>query len=158
MARGEGEGQVISRDVEPIRDATIRSGASSRSCDFHGGNGGAGPSVIAAVGSAGFMAVFKTNFILGMLVGVALAAWAPVAGTELVATFSAPAKASVAAHLNEIVPQTVNRAAKSDRIRPAHNAIGNSPSKSPKIPDGCDPAFSPLSRGASSNFSGRCLT
>jgi hypothetical protein len=105
------------------------------------------------------MTVFKTNFILGMLVGVALAVAAPLAGTELVATFSAPAKASsVAAHLNKVAPQTVNRAAKSDRIRPSHNAIGNSPSRSRKIPDGCDPAFSPLSRGAGSNFSGRCLT
>jgi hypothetical protein len=105
------------------------------------------------------MTVFKTNFILGMLVGVALAVTAPLAGTELVATFSAPAKASsVAAHLNKVAPQTVNRAAKSDRIRPSHNAIGNSPSRPPKIPDGCDPAFSPLSRGAGSNFSGRCLT
>jgi hypothetical protein len=118
-----------------------------------------GTSVIAAVASADFIAVFKTNFILGILVGVALAVAAPLAGTELVATFSAPAKASsIAAHLNKVAPQTVNRAAKSDRLRPSHNAIGDSPSKASKIPDGCDPAFSPLSRGARSNFSGRCLT
>jgi hypothetical protein len=101
--------------------------------------------------------VFKTNFILGILVGVALAIATPLAGTELAATFSAPAQAnSVNSDLNKFAPQTVNRAGKSDRIRPSHNAIGDS--KSPKIPDGCDPAFSPLSRGAGSNFSGRCLT
>jgi hypothetical protein len=106
---------------------------------------------------SGRFAVFRTNFILGILVGVALAIAAPLAGTELVATLSAPAQATgVSAHLNKVAPQTVNRAGKSDRIRPSHNAIGDS--KSSKIPDGCDPAFSPLSRGAGSNFSGRCLT
>ncbi|HVV78198.1 MAG TPA: hypothetical protein VHD59_01105 [Pseudolabrys sp.] len=113
-------------------------------------------SVIGAVGSPDVIAVFKTNFILGILVGIALAGAAPLAGAELVATFSAPAKAnSISADL-KVAPQVVNRPGKSDRLRPSDNAIGDS--RSQKIPDGCDPAFSPLSRGAGSNFSGRCLT
>ena len=107
------------------------------------------------------MAVFKTNFLAGILVGVALAIATPLAGTELVATLSAPAQAN-ANNVSTPVPalkasQTVNRTGKTDRLHPAHNAVGNSPAKLPKIPEGCDPAFSPLSKGASSNFSSRCL-
>lgn len=95
------------------------------------------------------MAVFKANFLAGVLVGAALAVAAPFAGAEMVAALSAPAKASV-------VPQTVNRAAKSDRLHP-HDAVRNAPSTVPKILEGCDPAFSPLSKGAGANFSSRCL-
>jgi hypothetical protein len=157
MARGEGEGQVISRDVEPIHHATIRSGAPITRLRSSVRERLGHASVIGAVGSPDVIAVFKTNFILGILVGIALAVAAPLAGAELVETFSTPAKAnSISADLTKVAPQVVNRAGKSDRLRPSHNAIGDS--RSPKIPDGCDPAFSPLSRGAGSNFSGRCLT
>lgn len=156
MARGEGEGQVISRDVEPIHCATIRSGAPITRLRSSVRERLGHASVIGAVGSPDVIAVFKTNFILGILVGIALAGAAPLAGAELVATFSAPAKAnSISADL-KVAPQVVNRPGKSDRLRPSDNAIGDS--RSQKIPDGCDPAFSPLSRGAGSNFSGRCLT
>lgn len=113
------------------------------------------PLVIAAVGSTDFMTVFKANFIVGLLVGVALAAATPIAGMELFATTSVPAKASTPA---EVFLQTVNRDGKSDRLHTLHNAIGGSPgAKTLRIPEGCDPAFSPLSRGAASNFSSRCL-
>ena len=101
------------------------------------------------------MAMFRTNFLAGIFVGVALAIAAPFAGTELVATLSAPAQANSAAQLT--VPQIVNRASKTDRLRPDHKALGDSPAKPPKILEGCDPAFSPLSKGAASNFSSRCL-
>jgi hypothetical protein len=100
------------------------------------------------------MAVFKSNFVAGILVGLGVALAAPLAGTELVASLSAPAKANVQ-NPASVTPQTVNRAGKADRIRPAHNAIGRSGPT--KIPEGCDPAFSPLSKGAASNFSSRCL-
>jgi hypothetical protein len=101
------------------------------------------------------MAVFKTNFLAGLLVGAFLALLAPFAGTELIATFSAPAQANTGAQMT--IPQIVNRANKTDRLHPSHKAFGNSPSKPHKILEGCDPAFSPLSRGAASNFSSRCL-
>ena len=100
------------------------------------------------------MAVFKSNFVAGILVGLGVAFAAPLVGTELVASLSAPAKANVQSPAS-ITPQTVNRAGKADRIRPGHNAIGRSGPT--KIPEGCDPAFSPLSKGAASNFSSRCL-
>jgi hypothetical protein len=58
----------------------------------------------------------------------------------------------------------VNRAAKGDRavtIRevPA-TAVQNTPAKTtkePKILEGCDPAFSPLTASAKSNYASRCL-
>ena len=103
------------------------------------------------------MAVFKANFLAGLLVGVAIAIALPFAGAEVFATLSVPAQATgVAAPALQPV-QSVNRAGKTDRLHPSHNAIGRSAPKAPKIPEGCDPAFSPLSRGASSNFSSRCL-
>jgi hypothetical protein len=105
------------------------------------------------------MTVFKANFVTGMFVGLTLAIAAPLTGTELVATLSAPASADNAAIQGpDASLQTVNRAAKSDRLHLPQNAIGNSQSKMPKIPEGCDPAFSPLSRGAASNFTSRCLS
>lgn len=100
------------------------------------------------------MAVFKANFLAGLLVGVAIAVAIPFVGTEVFASLSGPAQATATAPLPL---QTVNRAGKADRLHPAHNAIGRSAPKAPKILEGCDPAFSPLSRGATSNFSSRCL-
>jgi hypothetical protein len=99
------------------------------------------------------MKTSKVNFLAGILVGAALAAAAPFAGAEFFATFSAPATAKSI----DFAPQTVNRAQKSDRLHEPQNAIRTAPAKKPHIPEGCDPAFSPLSKGAASNFSGRCL-
>jgi hypothetical protein len=105
------------------------------------------------------MTVFKANFVTGVFVGLALAIAAPLTGAELVATLSAPARANNAALQSPVAPlQTVNRAGKSDRLHLPQNAVGTSPSKMPKIPEGCDSAFSPLSRGATSNFTSRCLS
>jgi hypothetical protein len=100
------------------------------------------------------MAVYKTNFMAGLVVGVAVAVALPLVGTEVFATLSGPAQATVT---SQSPLQTVNRAGKADRLHPSHNAIGRSAPKAPKILEGCDPAFSPLSKGAASNFSGRCL-
>jgi hypothetical protein len=98
--------------------------------------------------------VVKTNFMAGLLVGAAVAVALPLVGTEVFATLSGPAQATVTAPAS---PQTVNRAGKADRLHPSHNAIGGSAPKAQKILEGCDPAFSPLSKGAASNFAGRCL-
>jgi hypothetical protein len=52
--------------------------------------------------------------------------------------------------------QTVVRSHKGDRLSvPA--ASGKTPSKSPTVLVGCDPAFSPLSASAQANFSARCI-
>jgi hypothetical protein len=61
----------------------------------------------------------------------------------------------------------VNRTNKADRavtIRDAREApataVGNIPAKvtkEPKILEGCDPAFSPLTAAAKSNYANRCL-
>jgi len=99
------------------------------------------------------MAVFKANFLAGLLVGLAIAIAMPLAGAEVFASLSGPAQATVTAQ--PVSVQSVNRAGKTDRLHPIHNA--SSPAKPAKIPEGCDPAFSPLSKGASSNFSSRCL-
>lgn len=104
------------------------------------------------------MTVFKTNFVAGILVGVALAIAAPLAGTEVFTTLSPTAQAnSGPVQTGNGLLQTVNRGGKSDRLHP-YNAEGSSRPKMPKIPEGCDPAFSPLSRGAASNFVSRCLS
>lgn len=85
--------------------------------------------------------------------GAAVAVAIPLVGTEVVATLSGPAQATVTAPQDL---QIVNRAGKADRLHPVHNAIGRSAPKA-KILEGCDPAFSPLSKGAASNFSSRCV-
>lgn len=103
------------------------------------------------------MAMFKAHFVIGVLVGVALAIAAPLLGTELFATLSAPASANSAGTSDATIQQTVNRADKSDRLKPSHDAIGSSRPKSLTIPRGCDPAFSPLSRGRPADFSGKCF-
>ena len=56
----------------------------------------------------------------------------------------------------------VNRAGKGDReltIRDARNSSAKKPaaSREPKILDGCDPAFSPLTASAKNNFANRCV-
>lgn len=95
---------------------------------------------------------FRANFLAGLLIGAVLAI-APWAGASLLANTSTPASAS-----EQTAPPSVNRAGKSDRLHPARK-VTNEPRKAPaKILEGCDPAFSPLSKGAASaNFSSRCL-
>jgi hypothetical protein len=106
----------------------------------------------------GFMTDFRANFIAGILVGLALAIAAPLAGTEVLATLSPTAQANTAPVQGDSAAlQTVNRSGKSDRLHPL-NAASSSRTKMPKIPEGCDPAFSPLSRGAASNYVSRCLS
>jgi len=110
------------------------------------------------------MVGFKINFLAGLLIGVALAIVAPVAGADLIAgltVLSPPASAGTpgtATVQQTVALQNVNRAAKSDRLHPSQKATGDTRPKLPKILEGCDPAFSPLSRGAASNFSSRCLS
>jgi hypothetical protein len=110
------------------------------------------------------MAGFKINFLAGLLIGAGLAVVAPVAGADLIAGLtvpSPPASAGTPATgtvQQTVVPQNVNRAAKSNRLHPSQKATGDTRPKLPKILEGCDPAFSPLSRGAASNFSSRCLS
>jgi hypothetical protein len=107
------------------------------------------------------VAGFKTNFLAGLLIGAALAFAAPLAGADLVALLSAPARAGApVSSVQQVVNvQTVNRSAKSDRLHPlkATNDLRDSRQKPRKIPEGCDPAFSPLSKDAASNFSSRCM-
>src|SRR5687768_7688923 len=98
---------------------------------------------------------FGGNFLAGLLIGGAIAILAPLAATDLAAG-SAPRAENVSNQI-KFDNQSVNRAAKADRLnvtplskRDAENA------KPAKIPIGCDPAFSPLSKGAP-NFSARCL-
>lgn len=106
---------------------------------------------------------FGGNFLAGLILGALLAALAPFA--DLALGLTAPP-----ASTNEIsVPQSVNRAAKSDRLHhpvratrdgdrtPVRATREDDNVKPAKIPVGCDPAFSPLSRGAGGNFSRRCL-
>jgi hypothetical protein len=87
-------------------------------------------------------------------VGAAVAAALPFAGAEVFATLSDSAQAAAP---QPALHQIVNRAGKGDRLHPAHNAIGRSVPKAPKILEGCDPAFSPLSKAAAPTFAGRCL-
>jgi hypothetical protein len=104
------------------------------------------------------MAGFRANFMMGVVVGCVLAALASFVGTDLLAVLSMPAKASMSTSVRDAMgPQSVNRIGKSDRLHPAQNATTEERAKPRKIPEGCDPAFSPLSKGAASNFSTRCL-
>ncbi|MDI3471200.1 MAG: hypothetical protein OJF62_003263 [Pseudolabrys sp.] len=101
----------------------------------------------------------RPTFAAGLLIGAVMGGIALPVGTELPASLSPPATAgaSMAAHF---AVQQVNRADKADRLVPLHpvrRATDNARGR-PVIPDGCDAAFSPLSRGASENFAGRCLS
>jgi hypothetical protein len=90
----------------------------------------------------------------GIAVGAALAIGVPLLGSQFFA-LSVPARADSIAASRVLPAQTVNRAAKSDRLGLVPKAIGTSGPV--RIPEGCDPAFSPLSKAKGSNFSGRCL-
>jgi hypothetical protein len=95
---------------------------------------------------------FSGNFLIGAIAGAALAILAPLAATDLIAG------PRVAASPQKFEIQTVNRAGKSDRLHNPQRATRDSDDAKPaKIPVGCDPAFSPLSKGARMNFSSRCL-
>jgi hypothetical protein len=108
------------------------------------------------------MAGFRANFLMGLVTGAALAVLASFAGTNLLAVVLMPARASMSISVQDAMsPQTVNRAGKSNRLYPTQNVTTEErpkvPAMRPAIPEGCDPAFSPLSKGAASNFSSRCL-
>jgi hypothetical protein len=99
----------------------------------------------------------KANFAVGIAVGVALSISVPLAAAQFV-RLAMPASASTvvkAPHARG--PQTVNRSAKSDRMYPGPNVTGKSKMRPASIPEGCDPAFSPLSKAAAPTFAGRCL-
>ena len=98
---------------------------------------------------------FGGNFLAGLLIGGALAILAPLLGTDLAAGSAAPQTQNVTTQI-KFDSQAVNRAAKSDRLNITPNKQDAENAKPAKIPIGCDPAFSPLSRGAQ-NFSARCL-
>ena len=96
---------------------------------------------------------FGGNFLAGLLIGGALAILAPLLATDLAAGSAAPRAENVSTQI-KFDSQAINRAAKSDRLAPTKQDAENA--KPAKIPMGCDPAFSPLSKGAP-NFSARCL-
>jgi hypothetical protein len=99
---------------------------------------------------------FGGNFLAGLLIGGALAILAPLLATDLAAgSAAAPRTENVSTQI-KFDGQAVNRAAKSDRLKIAPNKQDAESAKPAKIPMGCDPAFSPLSKGAP-NFSARCL-
>ena len=98
---------------------------------------------------------FGGNFLAGLLIGGALAILAPLLATDLAAGSAAPHTQNVSTQI-KFDSQAVNRSAKSDRLNIAPNKRDAENAKPAKIPMGCDPAFSPLSKGAP-NFSARCL-
>ena len=98
---------------------------------------------------------FGGNFLAGLLIGGALAILAPLVTTDLAAGSAGPRAENVSTQI-KFDAQVVNRAAKSDRINVAPSKRDADSAKPAKIPVGCDPAFSPLSKGAP-NFSARCL-
>jgi hypothetical protein len=107
------------------------------------------------------MGAFKINFLVGLLVGLALAVLAPLAGADLIAALSAPAQATNSSVPKQaLAPQSVNRATKSDRLHPlkATNEVREPRRKSSRIPEGCDPAFSPLTKNGAGDFLSRCLS
>ena len=58
------------------------------------------------------MGAFKINFLVGLLIGVALAILAPLAGADVIAALSAPAQATSSSIAKEsLTPQSVNREA-----------------------------------------------
>lgn len=109
------------------------------------------------------MGGFKINFLMGLLVGAALAILAPLAGADLIAALSAPVRATTTGFSiskEALGLQSVNRAIKSDRLHPlkATNEVREPRRKSPRIPEGCDPAFSPLTKNGAADFLSRCLS
>jgi hypothetical protein len=105
---------------------------------------------------------FGGNFLAGLLMGGALAILAPLLATDLAAGSVAPRAESVSTQI-KFDGQAVNRSAKSDRLNITPSKQDAAPSKQDadnakpaKILIGCDPAFSPLSKGVQ-NFSARCL-
>ena len=159
LSRGEGEGKDSGRYREQFPTAHFVPFATGNPDDHALAilNSGTVAKPLRCCGddnaSRGLTAVFKTNFLLGLLVGAAIAVAIPLAGAEVFATMSGLAQAAPQA----VPKQIVNRAGKADRLHP-QSAIRGSAPKAQKILEGCDPAFSPLSTGAAaSNFSSRCL-
>ena len=107
------------------------------------------------------MGAFKINFVVGLLVGAVIAILAPLAGADVIAALSAPAQATSSSVAKEaLAPQSVNRATKADRLHPLKttNEVREPRRKYPKILEGCDPAFSPLTRNGAADFLSRCLS
>ena len=98
---------------------------------------------------------FGGNFLAGLLIGGALAILAPLVATDFAAGSAVSRTENVSTQF-KFDGQQVNRAAKSDRMNIAPKKQDADNAKPAKIPIGCDPAFSPLSKGAP-NFSARCL-
>jgi hypothetical protein len=116
-----------------------------------------------------------TNYVMaGFAVVLAIDVLAPLDGVSLPAQIWP--QASAASMSSAIVPQQVNRAAKGDRLMvKASNSVQKTKTDiktdmpvtektvreitPPRaIPEGCDPAFSPLAKSAkSSNYSSRCM-
>ena len=56
------------------------------------------------------------------------------------------------------MPQTVNRAHKTDRLKiPVVNGRRKVPPAAPAMLDGCEPVFSALASAARANYPGRCV-
>jgi hypothetical protein len=95
------------------------------------------------------------NFISYILAGViavfVMDVIAPSIGSSL-AVFAWPAADGVTVH------QNVDRTHKSDRLKiPTRSGRQTVPQNTPVL-IGCEPAFSPLSKGNRSNFAGRCMS
>jgi hypothetical protein len=122
----------------------------------------------------------RPTFFAGMVTGIALAVLAPLAVAYVPVALS-PAAASLmpSGSNGRFLTQQINRADKSDRLKVTirtskrdmsltpEGATGKSatdksatdePRRSHIIPEGCDAAFSPLSRAASLNYASRCLS
>lgn len=97
------------------------------------------------------MRAFASYLAAGILVVLALDLFVPPAGIGL--TVNARSVLPSGATL-----QYVDRSGKGDRLDVSVTTIDKRPvlQKPAKIMDGCDPAFSPLSAAAGSNFPGRC--
>jgi hypothetical protein len=92
---------------------------------------------------------FASYLLAGILVVLAMDMVAPPVGLGLSVSAWPAAEPMV---------QLVDRTGKSDRLR-ASTTVGKQqePVTLPAVLIGCDPAFSPLSASAQSNFSGRCV-
>ena len=99
---------------------------------------------------------FASYLLAGILVVLAMDMVAPPVGLGLSVSAWPAAEPTV----QTVAPavQFVDRTGKSDRLRTS-TTVGKQqePVTPPAVLIGCDPAFSPLSASAQSNFSGRCV-
>jgi hypothetical protein len=97
------------------------------------------------------MRAFILYLVAGIFAVLALDVIAPPLGLGLTAGAWAVTE-------RDPIPQTVDRARKSDRLAvPTAVRKKQEPRKTPAVLVGCEPVFSPLSASARANFAGRCV-